>query len=633
MLDLPARWDELDDPTPAAARAGRRASADGRHARCTRAPAARGAGARARADQFDLATAEACARRLTPLHTVAAGASTDTSGEIAAHRPRGPARPRRRAGLRPRRGLAAPARPRPAAGAHRARRGRRAGPPRHQGVRPAGHGPARPGDRRHRLGQVGVPAHPRARARADPLARAAQHRAGRLQGRRDLRRDGADAARLGGDHQPGRGADPGRPHAGRPVRRDGPPPGAAPRGRQLRLRPRLREGPGGRRGPRPAAVAVHRGRRVLRAAVGQAGVHRPVRRHRPAGPVAGHAPAARLASAWRRAGCAAWSPTCPTGSGCAPSPPPSPAPCSASRTRTSCPPVPGLGYLKPDPSTLVRFKAAYVSGPPPSRARVRRDEGGHVRGILPFTISEVQTLERGRARAGARAGAAEQGEQASCWTSRSPTWSARARRPTGCGCRRWTTPTPSTSCCRDLAADPGSVWSRRSGAGSAGSRTPRHRGPAARAAPRHPRGRPGRRRRARGGGRRTPQGQEHAAAHRRRQPVADHTPREVSSTCSTSAAARSRRSPTCRTSPGSPPAPSRTWCAASSPRSRASSTPARRTSAPRASTRSRPTARAGRPGAPTTATATCSWSSTAGARCAPTSTTSRSSCSSWPPAA
>ncbi len=54
---------------------------------------------------------------------------------------------------------------------------------------------------------------------------------------------------------------------------------------------------------------------------------------------------------------------------------------------------PGLGYLKPDPSTMLRFKAAYVSGPPTGRVRVRRDEGGNVRGILPFTISEVQSLE------------------------------------------------------------------------------------------------------------------------------------------------------------------------------------------------------------------------------------------------
>ncbi len=56
------------------------------------------------------------------------------------------------------------------------------------------------------------------------------------------------------------------------------------------------------------------------------------------------------------------------------------------------PPVPGLGYLRPDQSTLLRFKAAYVSGPPSGKVRVRRDAGGHVQGILPFTISEVQAL-------------------------------------------------------------------------------------------------------------------------------------------------------------------------------------------------------------------------------------------------
>lgn len=55
------------------------------------------------------------------------------------------------------------------------------------------------------------------------------------------------------------------------------------------------------------------------------------------------------------------------------------------------PAIPGLGYLKPDPTTMTRFKAAYVSGPPATgRPKVRRDESGHMRGILPFTISEVQ---------------------------------------------------------------------------------------------------------------------------------------------------------------------------------------------------------------------------------------------------
>ncbi|WP_245156046.1 type VII secretion protein EccCa [Nocardioides sp. 503] len=58
------------------------------------------------------------------------------------------------------------------------------------------------------------------------------------------------------------------------------------------------------------------------------------------------------------------------------------------------PAVPGLGFLKPDPTSMTRFKAAYVSGPPATgRVRVRRDEGGHLQGILPFTISEVHKLE------------------------------------------------------------------------------------------------------------------------------------------------------------------------------------------------------------------------------------------------
>ncbi len=59
------------------------------------------------------------------------------------------------------------------------------------------------------------------------------------------------------------------------------------------------------------------------------------------------------------------------------------------------PPMPGLGFLKPDQSTLLRFKAAYVSGPPIGRARsVVRDEGGAVQGILPWTITEVQLAEQ-----------------------------------------------------------------------------------------------------------------------------------------------------------------------------------------------------------------------------------------------
>nr|WP_278257569.1 hypothetical protein [Nocardioides convexus] len=76
---------------------------------------------------------------------------------------------------------------------------------------------------------------------------------------------------------------------------------AAARGRQLRLDPRLREGPyvgrPGRCAAAAPALAVPRRRRVLRDADGQARVHRPVRRHRPARSLPGAAPAAGLAAA------------------------------------------------------------------------------------------------------------------------------------------------------------------------------------------------------------------------------------------------------------------------------------------------------------------------------------------------
>ncbi|GAB3790631.1 type VII secretion protein EccC [Nocardioides ungokensis] len=53
------------------------------------------------------------------------------------------------------------------------------------------------------------------------------------------------------------------------------------------------------------------------------------------------------------------------------------------------PAVPGLGYLRPDPATMLRFEAAYVSGPAADRVRARRDERGDPPGILPFTVAEV----------------------------------------------------------------------------------------------------------------------------------------------------------------------------------------------------------------------------------------------------
>ncbi|KRE43492.1 type VII secretion protein EccCa [Knoellia sp. Soil729] len=54
------------------------------------------------------------------------------------------------------------------------------------------------------------------------------------------------------------------------------------------------------------------------------------------------------------------------------------------------PPVPGLGYLKPDQTTLLKFKAAYVSGPPKGRRR-RASTGGTGTNmqVLPFTSTKA----------------------------------------------------------------------------------------------------------------------------------------------------------------------------------------------------------------------------------------------------
>ncbi|HMM93839.1 type VII secretion protein EccCa [Phycicoccus sp.] len=61
------------------------------------------------------------------------------------------------------------------------------------------------------------------------------------------------------------------------------------------------------------------------------------------------------------------------------------------------PPVPGLGYLKPDQTTLTKFKAAYVSGPPKGRRRRTVSEGAAASGpseILPFTLAPVTAGRR-----------------------------------------------------------------------------------------------------------------------------------------------------------------------------------------------------------------------------------------------
>ncbi|NHC44040.1 type VII secretion protein EccCa [Motilibacter aurantiacus] len=56
------------------------------------------------------------------------------------------------------------------------------------------------------------------------------------------------------------------------------------------------------------------------------------------------------------------------------------------------PPVPGSGYLKADTSTLVRFKAAYVSGPVRARSVRASVAGGEERTVVPWTL-EPQAVD------------------------------------------------------------------------------------------------------------------------------------------------------------------------------------------------------------------------------------------------
>ena len=145
LLDLPARWDELEDSTRL------RLQFDGEaHRRRTSARCSRSGCARSRSGHAPTSARSPPPRRSPVGWRRCTRSRPGPSSRAAA---RSPARPTSwscsRLGdvhsLDPEPGLAAATGPRPAAGADRARRGRLAGPPRHQGVGPAGHGPARPG--------------------------------------------------------------------------------------------------------------------------------------------------------------------------------------------------------------------------------------------------------------------------------------------------------------------------------------------------------------------------------------------------------------------------------------------------------------------------------------------------------
>ena len=56
------------------------------------------------------------------------------------------------------------------------------------------------------------------------------------------------------------------------------------------------------------------------------------------------------------------------------------------------PSSPGLGFLKPDQSTLLRFRSAYVSGPPAAEDTPRTSAVGGTTEVLPFTVAPVYRL-------------------------------------------------------------------------------------------------------------------------------------------------------------------------------------------------------------------------------------------------
>nr|WP_281859968.1 type VII secretion protein EccCa [Salana multivorans] len=60
------------------------------------------------------------------------------------------------------------------------------------------------------------------------------------------------------------------------------------------------------------------------------------------------------------------------------------------------PSIPGTGYLKPDTTTMLQFRAAYVSGPPPRRRRRRGADASAVHGevsLVPFTAAPVGSAQ------------------------------------------------------------------------------------------------------------------------------------------------------------------------------------------------------------------------------------------------
>ncbi len=447
VLDLPSRWMELEDASrlrlllePG------EPDADDKVA--VQALRVREEPIRAKADQCDQATAEAFARRLTPLHSVTvSGAASDLpAGEIT-----GPTDFMDLLGLGDVRAFEPSAawRRRPSRDRLRVPIGLgESGALVHLDIKES----AQQGMGPHGLviGATGSGKSEFLRTLVlgpgdDPLPRAAQHGARRLQGRRDLRRDVADAARLGGHHQPLPGAHPGRPHAGRPVGRDGAPPGAAARGRQLRLRcaTTRRHGPPARTSPRC--------RRCSSWSTSSPRCCRPSPSSstcswRSAGSAARSAcTCCWPRSGWRRAACAGLESHLSYRVGL--------RTFSAQESRAvlgvpdayELPAVPGLGLPQARPDHDDPVQGGVRLRPAGRGAGARRPRRGRARARDPAVHDLRGPLAPGRARAGARGPDRARSRRRPCSTSPSTTWSATAWPRTRSGCRRSTSPTRSTS--------------------------------------------------------------------------------------------------------------------------------------------------------------------------------------------
>ncbi len=390
------------------------------------------------------------------------------------------------------------------------------------------------------------------------------------------------------------------------------------------LAARLREGPHRRGAAGAAAAPAGGGRRVLRAAHRPTRLHRHVRPDRTRRPVARRAPAARLAAA-------GGGPAARAGH------PPVVPDRAAHVLLHGEPRVLGVaGRLRAAPCAGQRFpagrhgRAGPVQGGVRVRRAARRDHGAEgprgpahrprAASTPPGTCGHASPRSR-PSRPPSRTRSAR--PCSTCWC---PEWRVRAGLPTRCGCRRWPSRRRWTSC--------SARWSRTPDRGlTIGSR----RRTGARCAPRPASstgrseqrrdvcwldlsGAGGQRRR----GRRPAERQEHGAARDHRQPRAHPHPGGGAVLLPRLRRRRpGRRCVTCRTSAASRPGGTQNQVRRSIAEARTACSPSASSGSPSTAWTAWPRTGGccGQGGSPKTGSATCSSSSTAGARCARSSRT------------